>query len=78
MVTRALGDGYLKAAAYSMPPFNRALPYITSKPKVTRVELDAASDAFVVVASDGVCPPPLPPRTDWTRLVPPPVLTGHV
>lgn len=54
MVTRALGDGYLKAAAYSMPPFNRALPYITSKPKVTRVELDAASDAFVVVASDGV------------------------
>ena len=23
-------------------------------------------------------PPPPPPRTDWTRLVPPPVLTGHV
>jgi len=23
-------------------------------------------------------PPPLPFRTDWTRLVPPPVLTGHV
>ena len=22
-------------------------------------------------------PPPLPSRTDWTRLVPPPVLTGH-
>ena len=30
----------------------------------------------------GAPPPPLPPpppsRTDWTRLVPPPVLTGHV
>ena len=28
----------------------------------------------------GVPPPPSPPpsRTDWTRLVPPPVLTGHV
>ena len=23
-------------------------------------------------------PPPPPSRTDWTRLVPPPVLTGHV
>ena len=23
-------------------------------------------------------PPPLPSRTDWTHLVPPPVLTGHV
>ena len=26
----------------------------------------------------GPPPPPSPPRTDWTRLVPPPVLTGHV
>ena len=24
------------------------------------------------------CLPPPPFRTDWTRLVPPPVLTGHV
>ena len=23
-------------------------------------------------------PPPPPSRTEWTRLVPPPVLTGHV
>ena len=23
-------------------------------------------------------PPPPPSRTNWTRLVPPPVLTGHV
>ena len=26
----------------------------------------------------GRTPPPPPSRTDWTRLVPPPVLTGHV
>ena len=25
----------------------------------------------------GALPLPLPSRTDWTRLVPPPVLTGH-
>jgi hypothetical protein len=33
------------------------------------------SDAALLVA-----PPPVPPpsRTNWTRLVPPPVLTGHV
>ncbi|KAJ1494053.1 phosphatase 2C-like domain-containing protein [Baffinella frigidus] len=54
MVTRALGDGYLKDKAYSMWPFNRSLPYITGKPKVSRVEIDIAKDAFVVVASDGI------------------------
>jgi len=31
------------------------------------------------VAYEGAPPPPPPPsRTNWTRLVPPPVLTGHV
>ena len=35
---------------------------------------------YVTAAVDGcVPPPPRPPScTDWTRLVPPPVLTGHV
>ena len=28
--------------------------------------------------SRGARPPPPPSRTEWTRLVPPPVLTGHV
>ena len=40
------------------------------------------TDSAVVVWKDaeGARPPPPPPpsRTDWTRLVPPPVLTGHV
>ena len=35
----------------------------------------AAEDAAEDAASE--VPPP-PSRTDWTRLVPPPVLTGHV
>ena len=29
------------------------------------------------VAGGGARPPPPPSRTDWTRLVPPPVLNGH-
>jgi hypothetical protein len=29
------------------------------------------------VQLDALSPPPPPSRTDWTRLVPPPVLTGH-
>jgi hypothetical protein len=35
-------------------------------------------DAPLGSASIGQARPPTPSRTDWTRLVPPPVLTGHV
>jgi len=43
----------------------------------------AMPGARVLVALDGASagpppPPPLPSRTNWTRLVPPSVLTGHV
>ena len=53
MVTRALGDGYLKRKDLSMPPFQQHVPYITVKPKVTKIELDS-SHAFLVIASDGI------------------------
>lgn len=53
MVTRALGDGYLKDKAYCLPAFCAPLPYITSKPKVRRIGL-GSRDACVVMGSDGV------------------------
>jgi len=53
MVTRALGDGYLKRKNLSMPPFQEHVPYITVKPKVTKIELHS-SHAFLVIASDGI------------------------
>ena len=53
MVTRALGDGYLKRKDLSMPPFKEHVPYITAKPKVTRVELDKRH-THLVIASDGI------------------------
>ena len=45
----------------------------------TDVEL-ALNALFLACPEDGItAPPPLPPsRTNWTRLVPPPVLIGHV
>ena len=53
MVTRALGDGYLKRKELSMPPFEDHVPYITAKPKVSRMDLDKRH-TFLVIASDGV------------------------
>ena len=53
MVTRALGDGYLKRKELSMHPFEEHVPYITAKPKVTRMDLDKRH-SYLVIATDGV------------------------
>ena len=46
-------------------------------PAVPKLALLALGDAVGPNAPHVPSPPP-PSRTDWTRLVPPPVLTGHV
>lgn len=53
MVTRAMGDGYLKKTKLSQAPFKDHCPYITSTPEVHEVDVHA-DDAFVVLASDGI------------------------
>ena len=56
---------------------------IMMHPKGTRVRGARAAApragalSAVVDATEQVSTP-FPPRTDWTRLVPPPVLTGHL
>lgn len=50
MVTRALGDGYLKCKDLSMPPFKEHVPYITSTPKVT--QLTAAHTQLLAAPTD--------------------------
>ncbi|CAM9922500.1 unnamed protein product [Ectocarpus sp. 8 AP-2014] len=52
-VTRAIGDAYLKRAAFSFSPYKEGVPYITAEPEVTVVEL-TSKDRFLVLASDGV------------------------
>ena len=53
MVTRALGDGYLKRADLSSPPFRQYCPYITADPEVLVYSI-CSEDDFVILASDGV------------------------
>eukprot|EP00755_Sulcionema_specki_P007851 Sspe_Gene.39342::Locus_18979_Transcript_1_1_Confidence_1.000_Length_2106::g.39342::m.39342 len=53
MVTRAMGDSYLKHAEYSFPPFQQFLPYITCVPVVTKHTL-SDGDHSLVLASDGL------------------------
>eukprot|EP00659_Diplonema_papillatum_P000656 gene656-1006_t len=53
MVTRALGDPYLKYPQYSFVPYKQHLPYITSNPVVSQHAL-SANDAAIVLASDGL------------------------
>lgn len=51
-VTRALGDGYLKTALLSFPPYSQHLPYISCRPTVSYRRL-RPGDSFVL-ASDGL------------------------
>jgi hypothetical protein len=44
-------------------------------PLVTDMHPGVAAMSLRVIAA--AVPPPPPSRTDWTHLVPPPVLTGH-
>ena len=53
MVTRAMGDGYLKQTKLSQAPFKDHCPYITSTPETHELEI-SEDDAFVVLASDGI------------------------
>eukprot|EP00960_Hanusia_phi_P062704 765235-Hanusia_phi.AAC.3 len=53
MVTRALGDGFLKDPNVCPDNMKDNMPYITSKPKVKEIVKDY-NDSFLVIASDGV------------------------
>eukprot|EP01043_Picozoa_sp_COSAG02_P023582 COSAG02_NODE_1264_length_13544_cov_71.926441_5_plen_312_part_00 len=53
MVTRAMGDGYLKKSKLSQAPFKDHCPYITSTPETHELEI-SEDDAFIVLASDGI------------------------
>ena len=53
MVTRALGDAYLKDSELSDPPFKEHCPYITAQPETFVIDL-TPEDKFIVLASDGI------------------------
>lgn len=53
MVTRAIGDAYLKRSEYSYPPYQDYTPYITSEPEVISHQIKPEDD-FIVMASDGL------------------------
>eukprot|EP01059_Diplonema_ambulator_P030651 TRINITY_DN5331_c1_g2_i2.p1 TRINITY_DN5331_c1_g2~~TRINITY_DN5331_c1_g2_i2.p1 ORF type:complete len:500 (+),score=63.50 TRINITY_DN5331_c1_g2_i2:309-1808(+) len=53
MVTRALGDVYLKMQEFSFPPYRLHVPYITSDPVITVHPL-SDGDLSLVMASDGL------------------------
>ena len=53
MVTRALGDGFLKDPKLCPDSMKDNMPYITSKPKV-RETVRGSNDSFLIIASDGV------------------------
>ena len=53
MVTRSLGDGYLKHKNLSMTPYSDYIPYIHASPEITS-RLVSVSDLFVVLMSDGL------------------------
>ena len=57
MVTRALGDFYLKDKAYSWPPFRQHVPYISGRPVITEHTIctrESLRDVCIVLASDGL------------------------
>ncbi|KAF0705346.1 hypothetical protein AaE_014555 [Aphanomyces astaci] len=60
MVTRALGDWYLKADEFSSMPYKPKVPYITAVNRFGWVEPDVVvhtltkQDKFVILASDGL------------------------
>eukprot|EP01064_Diplonema_japonicum_P001773 TRINITY_DN11191_c2_g1_i1.p1 TRINITY_DN11191_c2_g1~~TRINITY_DN11191_c2_g1_i1.p1 ORF type:complete len:518 (+),score=14.80 TRINITY_DN11191_c2_g1_i1:289-1842(+) len=53
MVTRALGDAYLKIPEFSFPPYRLHVPYITSEPIVTKHSIHD-DDKTLIIASDGL------------------------
>jgi serine/threonine protein phosphatase PrpC len=53
LVTRALGDAYLKRERFSISPWKAHVPLITCKPEVWQRQL-RSWDLFFVMASDGV------------------------
>ena len=61
----------LEAATECAPGDARSQKLVNDKRKLA-LEVQALKDANLQAP-----PPPPPSRTDWTRLVPPPVLTGH-
>lgn len=54
MVTRALGDVYLKVPDLSLSPFCHRVPYLTCDPETMVVERDPAREYFVIMGSDGI------------------------
>ncbi|CAI5714413.1 unnamed protein product [Hyaloperonospora brassicae] len=52
-MTRAFGDFYLKCPELSMAPFKSKVPYITSQPSISTVDMDG-SEKYVILASDGL------------------------
>jgi len=76
------------AAAHALappPPSDLPLLPLTRTPPLTRAAAQAEQRRVLReqlrLRDAAYCPnpPPLPPsRTDWTRLVPPPILTGQV
>ena len=54
MVTRALGDSYLKNPFHSFPPYVGHLPYITSAPIVSEHAFQRDTDVSIVLGSDGL------------------------
>jgi len=53
VVTRALGDGYLKIKELSVEPFVSHCPYITCRPTISWRKMQA-TDRAVILASDGL------------------------
>jgi len=53
LVTRALGDHYLKTKSISFAPFAQHVPYITGEPEVACYPL-TSQDLFLIMATDGV------------------------
>lgn len=53
MVTRALGDLYLKTKEHTYPAFRDGCPYITAEPEVTW-RVVQPGDEFLILACDGI------------------------
>jgi hypothetical protein len=49
--------------------------YLCCMQELERCAQESAGVNYILIAGQKCLPPA--PRTDWTRLVPPPVLTGH-
>jgi len=71
----------VSASPFALPKVRAPPPRLRRRPPDRRSPrvLQAADARRVPRDARGAdAPPPPPSRTDWTRLVPPPVLTGHV